>query len=196
MRRWGPAGRRASTGQFTQGWSWDHLVCDQTHVSASGSLPFLPPTSFWTFLLASPTNNRTVCPVKIMKRSKSHRPPGGLVLSSQAASYFLIASRAQAVACIWINSPVFFNASAIARACRCHPVRHLSGPELPAADGGPPRAGRRVAVPAEGRIPDRQRQGRPAALLSDGAAHLRATAAGSLQEWSLQNLMRLRLQEI
>lgn len=102
----------------------------------------------------------------------------------------------QAVACLWINSPVFLNASAIARACRCHPVRHLSGPELPAADGGPPRAGRRVAVPAAGRIPDCQRQGRPAALLSDRAAHLTVTEAGFLQDRSLQNLMRSRLKEI
>lgn len=163
--------------------------------------PHLSPTFFWTFLLASllshlpdlPTNNCIVCPAKIMRDSKScRRPPGGLALPSPTAFSFLIASRMQAVACIWINSPVLFNTSAVARACRCHSVRHLSGPELPATDGGPPRAGRRVAVPAAGRIPDCQRQGRPAALLSDGTAHLRVTVAGFLQEWSLQNLMGLR----
>lgn len=167
--------------------------------SLSSSVDFFVSQHFFCLHVVSPArpanHSFSVCLAKSMKHSKGNkRSLGYLVLTFQAASCFIIASRIQAAGFIWIKSPVSFTHLHHCL-CRCDLVCDLSGPELPPPDGCPPGAGRWVAVPIAWWIPDRQCQGRPTTLFPDWAAHLRGTAADFWEELSLQNLMLLRLKE-
>lgn len=108
----------------------------------------------------------------VPKEARAHSD----VWSFPFPSWVALAGRIQTVAFPWIYCPALFT-----RLCRCPHrcdlVCHLPGPELTPPDGRPPGAGRRVAVPAARRVPDGQRQGGPAPLLSDRPTHLREEPA-------------------
>lgn len=152
-------------------------VCDRTCPPPSPALLTSLPTSLGPTLPHLPNLPQSHCLAKLPRRPQGSKSSlGRLVLPFPAAAWVALAGRIQAVAFPWIHCPALFTGLCHCPH-RCDLVCHLPGPELTPPDGRPPGAGRRVAVPAARRVPDGQRQGGPAPLLSDRPAHLREEPA-------------------